>query len=73
MPKYKVLRRHQGDRFYERDEIREGTKADLGHLVPHVLEEIEEKAEKAEDAPQNKAEVAPANKAATGRKGKAKA
>ncbi|WP_247366882.1 hypothetical protein [Bradyrhizobium sp. 18] len=68
--KFKVLRRHDGDRMYEEGETREGTQADLGHLVPNVLEligpaEPEPVApeQKAEPAPQNKAEPAPANKA----------
>lgn len=68
---WKVLRRHQGDRFYEVGDKRVATRAEVGHLVGTVLEEIGPVAEKAEEAPQNKAEgAAPANKAATGRKGK---
>jgi len=68
--RYRVLRRHLGDRYYEPGEFREGTEKELGHLVPRVLKE--EPAAKAEPAaPQNKAEgAAPANKAA--RKGKGK-
>lgn len=38
--KYKVLRGHDGDRFYNEGEERVGTKAELGHLVPNVLELI---------------------------------
>lgn len=73
---YKVLRRHEGDRFYEEGDTREGTAAELGHLVPNVLELIGPvKAEKAEAKPKNKAlPAAPANKAVTtpGRKSKGK-
>lgn len=68
--KWKVLRRHEGDRMYEEGEIREGTQADLGHLAPKVLELVVEV--KAEPAPLNKAEPAPANKAKAPRKGKGK-
>lgn len=71
--KWKVLRRHDGDRMYEEGDIREGTKADLGHLAPKTLELIgpaDQKA-KAEPAPLNKAEgPSPGNKSATGRKAK---
>ncbi len=65
--KFRVIREHGA--FVEGDE-REAVRADVEHLIPHVLEPIEAKAEK---APQNKAEVAPANKADTGRKAKTKA
>lgn len=54
---FKVLRNHDGDRFYSEGETREGTMAELGHLVPKVLEPIG----KAEAAPLNKAEGAAAN------------
>jgi hypothetical protein len=61
--KYRVVRRHEGDRLYEEGETREGTKAELGHLVPHVLVE-DGVAAKAEEAPLNKSEGdSPANKA----------
>jgi hypothetical protein len=64
--KWKVVRRHEGDRIYEEGDIREGTESDLGHLVPKVLELIgpadAEARPKAERAPRNKAERAPANK-----------
>jgi hypothetical protein len=70
MPKYKVLRRHIGDRAYEVGEERDGE--GLEHLVPKVLEPIKAAA-KAEAAPKNKAEAAaPANKATSKGKGKAK-
>lgn len=69
--RYRVLRIHEGDRLYQEGDIREGAEHELKHLVPHVLEPIEEKAESAQ---LNKAEVAaPANKAATGRKAKSRA
>lgn len=70
--KFKVLRRHDGDRMYEEGDTREGTIADLGHLIPKVLEVIgtadkpnppEAEAAKAEPEPANKSEPAPANKA----------
>jgi hypothetical protein len=66
--KFRVVRRHHGDRFYEVGDIREGKKADLAHLVPSVLEPIEEKAEG--PAPEDKAEgSAPENKGrSTGKK-----
>lgn len=58
---YRVLRSHIGDRPYLRDEIRSADPSDVKHLVPHVLQPIDGKA----DAPvDNKAEgAAPANKA----------
>jgi hypothetical protein len=71
--KWKVLRRHDGDRLYEEGEIRTGTKAELGHLAPKTLELLGPAGAqgKAESEPLNKAEsAAPANKAATGRKAK---
>ncbi|MBW9062382.1 hypothetical protein JNB71_03525 [Rhizobium herbae] len=69
--RWKVLRRHDGDRMYEEGEIRTGTKAELGHLSPRTLELIPaELAAKAERAVLNKAERPTANKAATGPKAK---
>lgn len=62
--KFKVVRRHEGDRMYEEGDTREGMLIDLGHLVPKVLEPVgPADAEKAEPAPVNKSEPAPANKA----------
>lgn len=69
--KWKVLRRHEGDRMYEEGETREGTKSDLGHLSPNTLELLSPAA-KAEPAPLNKAEPAPANKAVSQRASKSK-
>ena len=69
MAKFGVLRPHEGDRFYNVGDIREGAANELAHLVPHVLAPLETKAEPS--APLNKAEdAAPANKAAHGRKAK---
>lgn len=70
---WKVIRQHQGDRFYKEGEIRTGSEAELGHLSPRVLIK-QSLATKAEAPPLNKAEfAAPANKAASGRKAKQKA
>lgn len=72
---FRVLREHDGDRFYKQGEIREAKAGEVAHLVGKVLEpladEPESEAAKAEPAPQNKAEgAAPANKASPGRKAK---
>jgi hypothetical protein len=73
--KFKVLRRHEGDRVYEEGDTREGTEAELGHLVPKVLERMDasgadspepapaDGGAKAETVSGNKMEAAPANKA----------
>jgi hypothetical protein len=61
--KFKVLRRHEGGRMYEEGETREGTLAELGHLVPRVLERMDGAAKAEAQAPANKMEPAPANKA----------
>lgn len=71
--KWKVLRQHEGDHMYREGETRLGTKADLGHLSPKVLELVgpADDGAKSEQPPLNKAEGASkANKAATGRKAK---
>lgn len=68
--KFKVVRNHTGDRPYAEGDIREGTKADFAHLIPHVLQPLPDEAEKAEPAVENKAEPAVANKAAPRRKSK---
>lgn len=77
MPKFEVIREHQGDRFYRVGEMREGSASDFAHLIPNVLRLVEgEKADpaplnKAEPEPENKAEpAAPANKAKPRRKAK---
>ena len=58
--KYRVLRPHDGDKFYKVGDVREGAENDLKHLVPLTLEPIREKAE---PALSNKAEkAAPKNK-----------
>lgn len=64
---FRVVRQHQGDRFYKEGETREGTKADFAHLIPRVLQPIEAKADTAEE---NKAEPPVANKADTRRESK---
>lgn len=61
MPKFKVLRRLDGDKLYEAGDVRELSEADAKHLV--ALGSLEPVAEKAEAAPKNKMEAAPANKA----------
>lgn len=76
LTEYRVLREHEGDKFYTPGETRTAQASDVKHLVPHVLERIGDAAEaeeKAEPAPANKAEgAAPANKAITGPKAKGK-
>jgi hypothetical protein len=57
---FTVVRRHIGDRPYLVGETRVGSMADLGHLVPRVLQPI---AGTVAAAPENKAlGAAPANK-----------
>lgn len=69
MLKFKVLRRHDGDKEYHEGDERVLSKADAKHLVElGVLEVLEEEdateGEKAETPPANKAEKsAPKNKA----------
>lgn len=61
--KFRVIRPHDGDKFYNVGDTREGVEADLKHLVPLTLEPIKES--KAETAPANKAvKAAPKNKSA---------
>lgn len=61
MAKFKVVRSHEGDRFYKEGDTREGNEAEFKHLIPHVLVPVS--SQKAEKAPSNKAEKgAPANK-----------
>ena len=62
--RYRVLRRHDGDKLYEEGDIREARDVDVKHLVPKTLRQIGPVEKKAEPAPLNKAEPAPANKAA---------
>lgn len=55
--KFKVLRQHQGDKFYQPGDFREATEADVKHLIGTVLAKDEG------PAPSNKAEAAaPKNK-----------
>lgn len=76
LTEYRVLREHEGDKFYTPGDTRTALASDVKHLIPHVLELIGDAAEveeKAEPAPANKAEgAAPANKAITGPKAKGK-
>lgn len=60
--KYRVLRPHDGDRFYKIGDTREGNENELKHLVPLTLEPINEKSEG--PSPKNKVvKGAPKNKA----------
>lgn len=69
---YRVVREHEGDRFYSVGDTRTAIPSEVKHLIPHVLEEIGASSEqddkpiteeKAEPAPKNKAEgAAPSNK-----------
>lgn len=62
--KFKVLRPHQGDTWYDAGDEREAREADVQHLVDRgVLEKAKPEA-KAEPAPKNKAVTAPKTKAA---------
>jgi len=66
MTEYRVLRAHDGDRWYGEGETRAAVEAEVKHLIPQTLEPIgpveDEVEEKAKPAPENKAEAAPANK-----------
>lgn len=62
--KFRVVREH-GD--FTEGSVREASRADVAHLIPHALEPLSAKAEK--DL-LNKALEAPANKAEPGRKAK---
>ena len=76
--RYRVVRKHYGDKAYAVGDIRDAAESDVKHLVPNVLELVgpvpdEQPAAKAEEDPLNKAEpAAPANKAASPRKSKGK-
>lgn len=65
MQKFKVLRRHDGDREYHEGDIREARAADVAHLVPGVLFPLGDGAEAksgevgAADAPKAKKKAAP--------------
>jgi hypothetical protein len=37
---WRVIRPHDGDRWYNEGDVRKGTKHDLGHLAPKTLELI---------------------------------
>lgn len=62
MKKFAVMRRHQGDKWYEEGDVREAKPSDVQHLIDRgVLVETEDK--KAQPKPKNKAvESAPKNK-----------
>lgn len=61
--KFKVLRPHQGDKWYSAGDEREAREGDVQHLLDRgVLEKAKPEA-KAEPAPRNKAAKAPRNKA----------
>lgn len=62
MTDFKVLRPHEGDRFYKVGEIRSGNKAELKHLVPNTLEEIGAGEKVEPKAPKAKVEPAAKNK-----------
>ncbi|WP_374832964.1 hypothetical protein [Paenochrobactrum pullorum] len=56
--KYEVLRRHQGDKFYEQGDEREASEVDVSHLVKSGVLKA-----KVEGKPKNKVEgAAPKNK-----------
>ena len=59
MATYRVLRQHEGDRFYREGDLREIDPAEAAHLERlKVLEKVEEAASnKVEPKPQNKAEA----------------
>jgi len=69
LTRYRVLREHDGDRFYREGETRDAVAGDVAHLIGRVLEEVGPvPAARVKIAPLNKAEgAAPANKA-SGRK-----
>jgi hypothetical protein len=58
---YRVIRPHVGDKDYAAGDIRQANPVDVKHLVPHVLEEIDDEA-KAEPAHLDKAEKRSRNK-----------
>lgn len=62
MPKYEVLRQHEGDKFYKPGDVRESASADVAHLVRSGVLRLAD-GEKADPVHENKAEQKPANKA----------
>lgn len=62
MPKYDVLRQHEGDKFYRPGDTRDAASADVAHLVRGGVLRLAS-GEKADPAHENKAEPKPANKA----------
>lgn len=62
--KFRVLRQHEGDRFYAEGDEREADETDVAHLVAAgVLAKATDESVKAEPKPKNKAEPALKNKA----------
>lgn len=59
--RYKVLRAHQGDKWYKEGATRTAEPSTVKHLIGKTLKPI---AAKVRATPQNKAVKAPANKAA---------
>lgn len=62
MPKYDVLRQHEGDKFYKAGDTREVASADVVHLVRSGVLALAA-GEKADPAHEDKSEPKPANKA----------
>lgn len=65
--KFKVIREHLGDRFYQVGETREAQRADVAHLIGKSLalpgKTAKTLSNKAARPPANKVDPAPANKA----------
>ncbi|WP_044026783.1 MULTISPECIES: hypothetical protein [Roseobacteraceae] len=57
MEKYEVMRRHQGDKFYEEGDTREAKPSDVAHLVVNgvLRKKAPEVLNKARAVPKNKA------------------
>jgi len=62
MPKYDVLRQHEGDKFYKPGDTRVAASADVFHLVRSGVLALAS-GEKADPAHENKSEPKPDNKA----------
>lgn len=61
--RYRVLRAHDGDRWYDVGDTREAVEAEVAHLVPLTLQPVGNAAIKQEPAPANKKAAPLANKA----------
>ena len=67
---YRVVREHDGDRYYFEGDTRTADSNDVAHLIPHVLV-LDDDGEKSDAPEENKAlGAAPQNKAASGRRTK---